>query len=154
MPLNISSSHTISAIKGLVYIPNFLSAATASSLLNILDNGNRWQSELLSRRIQCYGIHYYYTKVYNPGLQPMRIAKHPLGELKALTRSIEESCGVSFESDEDLENSLPPYSDIVNDEYNVNKETSKLKNDDKLNQCLVSACIRNTSAFLIAYILQ
>ncbi|EFC39266.1 predicted protein [Naegleria gruberi] len=124
-------------IEGLIYVPNYLSHDEGSKLLSTLDN-HSWYDSLLSRRIQCYGIHYYFTKLFHPGLQPMRKSPLLLDELSFVSKPVERDFGINFMKDEEIKG-LDEYYENSNDPSSFEWEAPSLEQviDDRINQCLV-----------------
>ncbi len=63
----VSPSVSPLSCEGLIYMPNFLSEEEGKTLMSRIDANGTWFEGMISRRVQCYGIHYYFTKVHNPG---------------------------------------------------------------------------------------
>ncbi|KAL9655038.1 hypothetical protein ABK040_008821 [Willaertia magna] len=135
----------INLIPGLTYIPNYFSEKVGNEILNVIDR-NTWFDTLLSRRIQCYGIHYYITKLFDKRLQPMRKSNLKLSELYFFTKCFERDFGIQMLRDDEEEgrrllNSLPEYylddkEIVINNSQSLN-EIVDLNNDNIINQCLV-----------------
>ncbi|KAF0982242.1 hypothetical protein FDP41_011647 [Naegleria fowleri] len=166
----VENPHTQEEVNGLIYIPNYLSEDKANQLLAHLDS-HSWFDSLISRRIQCYGIHYYFTKLFHPGLQPMRRSNLPLQELEFVTKDIERdfsSIGIRFMKDEEIVG-LPDYYERYNSTTSLSMSLSSSElssrhstiipsldddttihqvthEDDRINQCLVQEYYHHTIA--------
>ncbi|KAG2378735.1 hypothetical protein C9374_007883 [Naegleria lovaniensis] len=147
----VKNPHTQEQVDGLIYIPNYLSEEQANKLLAHVDS-RPWFDSLISRRIQCYGIHYYYTKLFHAGLQPMRRSLLPLHELEFVTTRIEQDfsgIGIKFMKDEEIVG-LPDYYELSSDSDSSTLASPSIGyetiEDDRINQCLVQEYYHHTIA--------